>query len=140
MTALLLDTHTAIWLAEGIELQKAILAEIVAAGLKGEVYVSPISAWEIGMLATRQNPARARRFEPDPERWFADLMALPAIKPAPFNGDIAIAASYLPAPFHSDPADRLLVATARHMDIPIVTRDGLILAYGKAGHVKTLAC
>ena len=140
MTALLLDTHTAIWLINGSILADAAVKDIAAAGLGGGVYVSPISAWEIGLLATRKNAANSLSFDPDPTSWFALLMAMPTIKTAPFNGEIAIAASFLPEPFHADPADRLLVATARHLNIPIVTRDAKILAYGKVGHVKTLAC
>jgi PIN domain nuclease of toxin-antitoxin system len=140
MTALLLDTHAAIWLVEGIELSDEVVGEIVLAGLGSGVYVSPISAWEIGLLAKPKNGTAAVQFKPDPVSWFAALMARPIIKAAPFDGDVAIASSFLPEPFHRDPADRLLVATARQMDVPIVTRDRLILAYGAAGHVKTIAC
>ena len=46
----------------------------------------------------------------------------------------------LPRNFRGDPADRLLIATARQLDVPIVTRDRAILAYAKAGHVKGIAC
>jgi PIN domain nuclease of toxin-antitoxin system len=140
LNGLLLDTHTAIWLASGIQLSQQIVDAIKLAGLADGVFISPISAWEIGLLATHQNATKAIRFEPNPTQWFATLMAHPIIKSAPFDGDIAIAASFMPQWSHRDPADRLLVATARHMDIPIVTRDTEILAYSNAGHVKSLAC
>jgi PIN domain nuclease of toxin-antitoxin system len=48
--------------------------------------------------------------------------------------------SYLPAPVHNDPTDRIIIATAREHDLTIITRDRAILAYGAAGHVKTLVC
>jgi PIN domain nuclease of toxin-antitoxin system len=41
---------------------------------------------------------------------------------------------------HNDPADRLIIATARHLDVPIVTSDRTIIAYAQSGHVQTIAC
>jgi PIN domain nuclease of toxin-antitoxin system len=67
-------------------------------------------------------------------------MAGPAIKTAAFTADIAIAASGLPDPLHGDPADRLLIATARHLSMPIITRDAKIVAYAAAGHVSAIPC
>jgi PIN domain nuclease of toxin-antitoxin system len=46
----------------------------------------------------------------------------------------------LPGPLHNDPADRLLITTARALDIPIVTRDRRILDYARAGAVAAVAC
>ena len=51
-----------------------------------------------------------------------------------------IGSHYLPGRIHSDPMDRLLVETARRLDLTLVTSDRAILAYGALGHVKTLAC
>lgn len=51
-----------------------------------------------------------------------------------------VTASFLPGPFHSDPADSLTVATAREMNLTLLTRDAEILAYGEAGNVKTQRC
>jgi PIN domain nuclease of toxin-antitoxin system len=138
--ALLLDTHAAIWLAEG-QLADETVERIVFAGLADGVFVSPISAWEIGLLARPKAGGRPSvQFRPDPVGWFSALMAKPIIKSAPLTATIAITASFLPEPFHSDPADRLLVATAREMNVPLLTRDAEILAYGEAGNVKTQRC
>jgi PIN domain nuclease of toxin-antitoxin system len=49
-------------------------------------------------------------------------------------------ASHLPRPIHPDPADRLLIATARIPDATLITGDKSILAHAKAGHVKAVAC
>ncbi len=133
-SALLLDTHAAIWLAEG-QLDEAASAAIVQAGLAGGVFVSPVSAWEIGLLA-RPKAATPILFLPDPATWFARLMAQPIIKPAPLTPSAAIAASFLPDLPHNDPADRLLIATAREMNVPLMTRDRIILSYAKGGHLK----
>ena len=138
--ALLLDTHAAIWLAEG-QLDEETVEIVIYAGLADGVYVSPISAWEVGLLARPKAGGRpALEFRPDPLGWFARLMAQPIIRPAPLTPSIAITASFLPSPFHNDPADRLLVATAREMNIALMTRDSGILAYGEAGNVKTQRC
>jgi PIN domain nuclease of toxin-antitoxin system len=53
---------------------------------------------------------------------------------------VLVTYSFLPQPIHNDPADRIIIATAREHDLTIITRDRAILAYGAAGHVKTLAC
>lgn len=138
--ALLLDTHAAIWLAEG-QLDDDTVARIVFAGLADGVFVSPVSAWEIGLLARPRAGGRAAvQFRPDPVGWFSSLMAKPIIRTAPLTATMAITASFLPPPFHSDPADRLLIATAREMNIALMTRDAEILAYGEAGNVKTQRC
>ncbi len=67
-------------------------------------------------------------------------MAGPGIKEAPLNPAVAIDACYLPGDFHADPTDRLIVAAARHLGMPIVTRDRKIIAYAEAGHVQVIAC
>jgi PIN domain nuclease of toxin-antitoxin system len=138
--ALLLDTHAAIWLAEG-QLSDEVFGQVVAAGLQDGVFVSPVSAWEVGLLARpRPNGTPAVTFKPDPQTWFATLLSQVIIKEAPFTATIAIDSSFLPHPFHSDPADRLLVATARKMDIPLLTRDQRILDYSATGHLQAVPC
>lgn len=138
--ALLLDTHAAIWLVEGM-LSHDVVDRIIYAGLADGVFVSPVTAWEIGLLARpRANGIAAVQFLPDPQQWFAKLMGQPIIKPAPLTGTMAINSSFLPGAFHSDPADRLLVATAQEMNVALLTRDSNILAYGSQGHVKVEPC
>ena len=139
--AVLLDTCAVIWLANGDQLAAGARAAIVRAGLAGGVYVSPVSAWEIGMLS-RPKPGRpaALQFRPDPKTWFARLMAGPGLKEAAFTPDIAIDASTLPGDLHGDPGDRLIIATARHLGLPIVTRDTKIIAYSKTRFVTVIPC
>lgn len=137
--ALLLDTCAVIWLASG-DLSEATVSRIVEAGLKDGIHVSPASAWEVGMLA-RPKPGRsALAFLPDAKSWFTRFMAGPGIKAAPLTADIAIEASFLPGEIHGDPGDRLIIATARNMRLPILTRDEKIIAYAAAGHVEVIAC
>lgn len=89
-------------------------------------------------------PKAARKlglqFLPDPKTWFAKFMAGPAIREAAFTPSIAIDASHLPGNLHGDPGDRIIVATARHLNAPVVTRDTKIIDYAEAGHVRVVRC
>jgi PIN domain nuclease of toxin-antitoxin system len=134
----LLDTCASIWLFEQQPMSVASLHAIRAASAMARVLISAVSAWEIGLLARR--PRGTLLFRPSPQRWFADLLALPGMRLTPLSATAAIAASYLPGQLHSDPGDRLLIATARELDVPIVTRDQRILAYAAQGHVQAIAC
>jgi PIN domain nuclease of toxin-antitoxin system len=140
-TAILLDTCAVIWLANGDRLRRQAADAVVMAGLSGGILVSPVSAWEVGLLARPHGSHRTPvQFLPDPKAWFAKVMAGPGIRPAPFTPDIAIDASHLPGDVHGDPADRIIVATARQLSIPVVTRDARILAYARQGHITAIRC
>jgi PIN domain nuclease of toxin-antitoxin system len=133
---LLLDTHAAIWLGTGSTMTADSRRAIRASAQTGDVHVSPVSAWEIGLLA-----AKGRlRLGQSTNAWFAQLLATPGLRLAPLEYEAAIEASFLPGQLHGDPADRLIIATARHLDAVLVTHDASILSYGAAGHVKVLAC
>ena len=139
--SVLLDTCALIWLANGETLSDRAIAAIRHAGGDGGVLVSIASAWEIGMLARPKATSRPTpQFLPDPKAWFATLMGMQGMRETPITAAIAIDASYLPGDFHSDPMDRLIVATARCLGVPIVTRDRKILGYGEAGYVEVIAC
>ena len=137
--AILLDTHAAIWLVDGT-LAKPAVAQVIAAGLADGVYVSPVSAWEVGLLSKPRADGKQIQFLPDPTTWFSTLMGKSIIKPASLTNEIAIASSTLPGQLHADPADRFLVATSRAMNIPLMTRDSKILAYAKSGYVQIIQC
>lgn len=136
----LLDTCAVIWLANGSPLAAAASAAIMRAGLADGVFVSPISAWEIGLLSKPRPGRPALQFAPDSKTWIRRIMAGPGIREASLTPEIAIDASYLPGELHGDPGDRLIVATARHHGMPVVTRDRRLLAYADAGHVGAIPC
>jgi PIN domain nuclease of toxin-antitoxin system len=77
---------------------------------------------------------------PDPKTWFARVMAGPGIREASFTPEIAMDASFLQGELRGDPADRVIVTSARHLGVPIVTRDRRIIAYGRVGHVQVIPC
>ena len=74
-----------------------------------------------------------------PRTWFAQLMRRGGLQLLDITAEMALGAYELPEPFHKDPADRLVVAAARILEVPIVTIDRNILAYAAAGHVEALA-
>lgn len=133
-TGLLLDTCAALWFAEG-QLSETALETLIEATGAG-VFISPVTGWEVGILS---QVGKLRHLS-DPQAWYARLLALPGISEARFTGAMAIAAYQLPGELHKDPADRLLIATARAMGIPIMTGDRKILRYAEAGHVKAIEC
>src|SRR5215207_7049219 len=136
MSGLLLDTCAIIFIAENQRIDPAARQQVRAASLAGGVFVSPISAWEIGMLAAKGQLA----FLLHPNAWFRSFISNPGVRLAPLTPETAIESSFLPPPIHNDPADRLLIATARVLQIPIVTRDHRILDYARAGGVAAIPC
>jgi PIN domain nuclease of toxin-antitoxin system len=139
--AVLLDTCAVIWLANGDALARSATAAILHAGAADGIFVSPVSAWEVGLLSKpKAGRNLAVQFMPDPKTWFARVMAGPGLREASLTPEIAIDASFLPGELHGDPADRLIVTSARHLGVPVVTRDRRIIAYGRDGHVQVIPC
>jgi len=134
---LLWDTHTAIWISEKAPLSQAALDAMRAAYRESvPSYVSPITAWEVGMLTSRSRLQLLIR----PERWFASLLEIPGVKLADMPPDVLIASSYLPGKPPRDPFDRVIAATARELGATLITRDRALLAYGEQGHVSVVEC
>jgi PIN domain nuclease of toxin-antitoxin system len=136
MPVLLLDTCAVIFIAENQTITPSARQQVRAASLAGGVLVSPISAWEIGLLAAKGQLT----FLLHPNAWFRSFMSNPGVRLTPLTPEIAIESSYLPQLLHSDPADRMLIATARALQIPIMTRDRRILGYAQAGLVGAIVC
>lgn len=100
------------------------------------VFVSPISAWEIGLLTRRGRLALSMA----PEIWFNTFINNGNAALAKMGPEVLIQSSFLPGTPPNDPADRIILATARHNNMTIVTRDSIILKYAKAGNVQALKC
>jgi PIN domain nuclease of toxin-antitoxin system len=134
---LLWDTCAAIWIYEKAPLASAAIDAMAEAHRQGvPSYISPISAWEVGMLASRGRLQLLIRAE----RWFANLFDAPGVELAPMAPDLLIASSYLPGKPPKDPTDRILAATARELGATLITRDRALLAYGRQGHVAVIEC
>ena len=137
MRPLLWDTHTAIWIYDKTPIAQPAVDTLAAAHREGAPsYISPITAWEVGMLASRGRLQLLIR----PERWFANLFEVSGVKLAGLTPDVLIASSYLPGKPPKDPADRILAATARELGATLITRDRGLLDYGAQGHVSVVEC
>jgi PIN domain nuclease of toxin-antitoxin system len=132
----LLDTCAAIWLLRD-ELTPQLSSALDAAAQAGvPTYVSPITAWEIGLLVARRRLILLMT----PQRWFARLLEVPTVTLAPMSPELLIASSFLPGRPPRDPADRILAATARDLGATLITRDRGLIAYGASGHVSVVTC
>ena len=132
MSDLLLDTCALLWLANGIELSTEARAAIVDRNL----HVSLITAWEIANLVRKNRIALAMPVA----TWFRQVVNKTEAAMPQLTVDILTGSCFLPGSPPGDPADRIILATAREEGLVIVTRDEAILAYSRAGHVRTLAC
>ena len=134
---LLLDTCAAIWISQEQRISADALGALERARTAGDfTYVSPITAWEVGLLVSR-----GRMSSPmPPQRWFERLMQAPGLNLAEMSPNILIASSFLPGAPPRDPADRILAATAREHGYVLVTRDRPLLDYAGQGHIQAIAC
>jgi PIN domain nuclease of toxin-antitoxin system len=134
---LLLDTCAAIWIVANAPISAEAEDALDQASDRGEeVYVSPITAWEIGLLWSRGRFASAI----PPKTWFSRLVAIEGFRLAELSPDVFIDSCALPGDVLRDPSDRIIVATARAQDFTILTRDRPILSYAAQGNVRALAC
>jgi len=133
---LILDTHVLIWLVNGTEgqLKEALVADVDAASRLGRLSISAISIWEVAML-----DAKGRiHLGQDCLSWVRSAVRRAGIQTVPLLPEIAVDSTRLPGEPHGDPADRLIMATARHLNATLVTRDASILQYAGGGflHVR----
>jgi PIN domain nuclease of toxin-antitoxin system len=129
---IVLDTHTLVWwVTNDAELSEKAKKAIERERAGGEIVISAISAWEIAMLVDRGTLA----FSMDIDSWLSTVREIPRVRFAPVDVDVAVKSAQLPGVFHKDPADRMIVATARKFAAPLVTKDLKIRAYA---HVKTI--
>lgn len=129
---IVLDTHILIWwISEdsqlGVSAAKAIEHELSV----GEVIISSITAWEVAMLVQKNRLLLSM----DVDTWLNAIAGIARVRFYPVDNEIAVKSATLPGEFHKDPADRIIVATARQLGCALVTADEKIGAYP---HVKTL--
>jgi PIN domain nuclease of toxin-antitoxin system len=108
---------------------------IADAARRGDLRLSTISVWEISFLATWGKIELGTT----PAAWIAQTQARSRITLEPLTVEIAAEAGSLPGGFRSDPADQIIVATARVIGATLLTRDQRILDYAAAGHVNAVA-
>ena len=134
---LLLDTCAAIWISNGDPVGTAALQRLREVEERpGSVWISAITAWEVATLIARNRLSLALPVE----RWFDSISAQPQTIIAGLSPEILIRSTSLPGRPPSDPADRMIIATARQFSLTILTRDRQMLAYAAQGHVAAMEC
>jgi PIN domain nuclease of toxin-antitoxin system len=134
--SVLLDTCAVLWVANGETISDEAREAIAQAAAGDAVFVSPISAWEVATLVQKGRVMLSMA----PDSWFEALLALPGVRLAPMPPRTLMASAFLPGSPPSDPADRIIAATARAENLVLITRDRKLLSYGAEGHLRGLAC
>jgi PIN domain nuclease of toxin-antitoxin system len=130
---LVLDTHVWVWLVNGDERlgKSAACQAIDDASRQSLLRVCAISVWEVAMLTAK---ARMKLSLPVSD-WVEQALAVPGLSLVPLEPSISIDSTALPGEFHGDPADRIIVATARYCSGTVVTADKAILAYARHRYI-----
>jgi len=137
VASLLADTCALIFLGVDDETSGKARGAIQRAYDAGErIFVSPMSAWEIGLLVSRGHLNLAL----SPRRWFDMVTDAPGFTLAELSPEVLIASSFLPDCPLRDPVDRIIAATAREYGLTLLTRDKQLLAYAEKGHIRALPC
>lgn len=124
---ILLDTHIWVWWAHGQPRLSSSSMNLLKQHEQDGLGVSIISCWEVAKLV------ECKRLDlPNPvEEWLEQALRYPGVRLLSLTPRIVVESTQLPGTFHRDPADQLLVATARVQGIPLATVDRKILEYGE---------
>lgn len=130
---IVLDTHIWIWWVQGDrQLLSRKHEEEIERNKATGLGLSAISCLEVARLAEGGRIS----LPCDVSEWITEALGYPGVILLPLSPQISVASVRLPGKFHKDPADRIIVATARHYNCPLVTVDWNILQYE---HVTTIA-
>jgi PIN domain nuclease of toxin-antitoxin system len=127
---IVLDTHVWVWWAQGDAKLPRAAAERIEQEEASGIGISAISCWEVAKLVEYDRLAL-----PLPvEEWLITALSYPGMELVPISPRIAVESTQLPGEFHNDPADQLIVATARVLNCVLMTADSKIRRYP---HVPT---
>jgi len=128
----LLDTHTWIWWNMcPSKLSKKVYTLLDKPENYNELLLSAISPWEFSKLLQKKRLG----ISCDPEEWISEALCMPKLRLVPLTPKIAYLSTTLPAPFHGDPADQIIVATGREQNATLLSKDKKIRTYR---HIRTI--
>lgn len=130
---IVLDTHVLVWWVDEPARLSAKVKKIIETALKSEeaILASSVSVWEIYLLAKKGKLG----FSIDIDSWMQKIESIAFLQFVPVDNRIAAKSVMLPDPLHSDPADRIIIATAREFGAQLATSDKKILNYR---HVQSI--
>lgn len=132
---LLLDTHVLLWsVFKDPRLGSRAAVAINLGAREDRLAVSAITPWEIGLLSSKKRIDLYR----DVMDWVRETLVKPGIRLVPLEPEIAVASTRLPWEMHPDPADRILVATARYLGAALVTADQALLVMAGKGRFRAM--
>ncbi len=122
---IILDTHIWIWWVDENPKLRLAWKKLIAANIDNGLGVCAISCWEVAKLVEHDRIALSCPIE----EWMKDALDYPGVELLELLPQIAIDSTQLPGQFHHDPADQIIVATARFFDVPLLTGDAKIIDY-----------
>ena len=132
---IVLDTHVLLWsLLQPEELPENIKQRITVAQEDNQLLVCSISLWEIAMLKSKR---RINIYEPIRD-FLESITSIDGLSVKDISAEVAAESVQLMDDFHRDPADRIIVATAKCCGATLLTRDQKILTWASLGHIKSL--
>jgi PIN domain nuclease of toxin-antitoxin system len=132
---LLLDTHTLVWsVEESPRLGNGAKRAINIAARRNHVAISAISPWELALLVAKGRLSLSI----DVMVWVRQALSRPGVNLVPLEPEIAVASTRLPFEMQPDPADRILVATARQLGATLVTADLALLKLARGRHFRAM--
>jgi PIN domain nuclease of toxin-antitoxin system len=126
---IVIDTHVLIWALDDDDRLGPKARTMIDESKT--ILISAISIWEIALLVKKSRLVLKK----DVAGWVKQALALPSLQLAPLDPAIALDSVDLPGEFHNDPADRIIIATARHHNAPLLTIDRAILDYARSGYI-----
>lgn len=128
----LLDTHVWVWWnMYPKKLSQRVRSLIADPEHYEELLLSAISCWEFSKLLEQKRIG----ISCDPEEWIREALEMPKLRVVPLTPTLSYRSTNLPQPFHEDPVDQIIVATAREENATVLTKDKLIKTYK---HVRTI--
>jgi len=128
---IVLDTHIWVWWVHGDDRLTKAQTELITANEADIIGVSAISCWEVAKLVEYGRLVLPCSLE----EWFDQALSYPGVQLMELTPEIVIESTRLPGEFHRDPADQIIVATARVNNCPLVTSDSKISKYP---HIETI--
>jgi PIN domain nuclease of toxin-antitoxin system len=129
---LILDTHILIWYIEGINLSEPQVELIDKMREKSSVYISAISIWEIALLVSKERIALSI----DIDEWIQRVASITGLNLMDLSIPILTQSCTLLNYEHKDPADRMIIASARSINAHLITLDQKIIDYADKGYLK----